>query len=405
VFGVVAFGRRCQRLRPDEPWLPKLLLLGLVVKLTASYLRYLTLTEAYEGVGDAVRYDIHARKAVAAWIGEGGVAPELDTLRKTDFMKWLTSIVYYLFGRSLIGGYMLFGLIALVGSYFWYRAFADSVRYADRRLFLVFMMFAPSIVFWPSSLGKEALMQLGLGAVAWATGLLLTGRFVRAVPLMAGGGWILWVIRPHLLAIATVAAAVPYFVGRVRRQGKGMSVLRPVGMAAMGALAVFTVTTGASYLGVDQLTVDSIEAKLDEQTERSSKGGSEFDHPGNSLTPLSLPTGAVTVLFRPFPWEVANGLQLMASAEAVVVVVLILTRLSSMGIAVRRARREPFILYCWGLIALFSLTFSAFANFGLLNRQRSLVLPALYALIAIDPTRVRDEPEEPDVLAEPARAV
>jgi hypothetical protein len=63
----------------------------------------------------------------------------------------------------------LFGLIAFIGSYFWYRALSDAVPFVNRRLFFIFMMFAPSILFWPSSLGKEALMQLGLGAVAWAT--------------------------------------------------------------------------------------------------------------------------------------------------------------------------------------------------------------------------------------------
>ncbi len=37
-------------------------------------------------------------------------------------------------------------------------------------------------------------------------------------------------------------------------------------------------------------------------------------------------------------------------------------------------------------LVLYGMTFSSFANFGLLNRQRSLVLPALYALIAVMPT-------------------
>jgi hypothetical protein len=404
ICGAIGFGRRCQRVHPDEPWLPQLLILGAAAKLTASYLRYFTLTEAYEGVGDAARYDVYARRAVAGWIGEGPREPKLETLRQTDFMKWLTSIVYYLFGRSLLGGYMLFGLIALIGSYFWYRAVTRAVPFVDRRLFLIFMMFAPSVVFWPASLGKEALMQLGLGGVAWATALILTGRFLLAAPLMAGCGWLLWVVRPHLLALAMVAAAAAYFLGRARAAGGGMPLTRLLGMVVMGAVAVLTVTTGASFLGVNDLSVDSIEAKMDEQTERSSQGGSAFEHQGNELTPLSLPNGAVTVLFRPFPWEVDSGLQLIASAEAMVVVALIVIRRSSMMVAIRRWRTDPFILYCWVLLALFSVTFSAFANFGLLNRQRSLVLPALYALIAIDAIRARQVTEERDAAAaEPAR--
>jgi hypothetical protein len=46
------------------------------------------------------------------------------------------------------------------------------------------------------------------------------------------------------------------------------------------------------------------------------------------------------------------------------------------------------------------MTFSSFANFGLLNRQRSLVLPALYALIALEPALARGE-DRLDHVAQP----
>jgi hypothetical protein len=61
------------------------------------------------------------------------------------------------------------------------------------------------------------------------------------------------------------------------------------------------------------------------------------------------------------------------------------TRAGSLRTAFQQARRYPFLLYCMVALALYGMTFSSFANFGLLNRQRSLVLPALYALIALVP--------------------
>jgi hypothetical protein len=403
IVAVLAFGRRCARVHPDEPWLPQLLFLGVVVKLVASYVRYFTLTEAYGSIGDSLRYERYAHLQVAAWEGQQVVVPELDSLRQTDFMKWLTAIVYYLFGQSLMAGFLLFGLLAVVGSYFWYRGVATGIPYADKRLFLIFMMFAPSIVFWPSSLGKEALMQLSLGAAAWAAALMLNGRFLQALPLAAGAGWLLWVIRPHLLALATIAAAVPYFLGRIRHRSGGGIVARPLGMVAIALLVLFTVTAGAEFLGIEDLSIESIEAELDETTERSSKGGSQFEHSGNSLSPLALPQGLVTVLFRPFPWEAGTGFQLLAAAEAMAVLGLIAFRFESITLGIRRARLEPFLLFCWTFLLLSAMTYSAFANFGLLNRQRSLILPALYALIAVSPDRFRTwqerrESEQPDGL-------
>jgi hypothetical protein len=390
IIGAVAFGRRARRLHPDEPWIPQLLLVGTLVKLAASYLRYLTLTKGYGGIGDATVYDRVGRQFVAAWTGLGE-EPVLSNLRQSNFMRWFTGVLYFLFGQSLFGAFLLLSLVAVVGSYFWYRALVDSTPSVNKQLYLIFLLFAPSIVFWPSSLGKEALMQLAVGAAAWATALALTGRFIRAVPLIIGGGWLLWLIRPHLLALVTVAATIPYLFGRVhKRRGALDSFLtRPIGVAVMCLLVVFTVTSGAKYLGIEKLSFDAVQEQLDEETERTSTGGSAYAHHGNSLSPLALPNGLVTVLIRPFPWETDTGFQLLAALESTVVLGLIAFRFRSVVSAVRRWRVEPFLLYCIVLLVFYAMTFSSIANFGLLNRQRSLVLPALYALIAVEPALAR----------------
>jgi hypothetical protein len=134
---------------------------------------------------------------------------------------------------------------------------------------------------------------------------------------------------------------------------------------------------------MEDLSLSSIEAELDEQTERSTIGGSEFDNDGNSLNPIDLPQGAATVLLRPFPWETDSSLQLLSALESVALAGLIIARLPSLRTALSRARSTPFLLYCWVLTILYAATFSSFANFGLLVRQRSLVLPALFVLLAV----------------------
>ena len=159
----------------------------------------------------------------------------------------------------------------------------------------------------------------------------------------------------------------------------------------MALLVVFTVSQGAKFLGIEDLSISSIEAELDEQTERSAQGGSEFDNGGNSLNPLNLPRGAATVLLRPFPWETDSSLQLLFALESVLLAAFIVVRLSSLRAALVGARVMPFLLYCWVLTILYAATFSSFANFGLLVRQRSLVLPALFVLLAVEPARRRHE--------------
>jgi hypothetical protein len=285
----------------------------------------------------------------------------------------------------MVTGFFVFGLLALVGSYLWYRATVDAVPRVDKRLYLALVLFAPSVAFWPSSIGKESLMQLGIGAVALATSLLLRQRLASAAMLGFSGGWLLWVVRPHLLALVTLAAGCAYAAGRVRGAGGAMRSLmaRPVGLLAVVLVMAFTVSQATKFLGMEDLSLSSIEQELDENTERTSIGDSTVEHEGNSLNPLRLPQGAVTVLLRPFLWETDSPLQLLASLEVAVLAGLIVARLGSLRAALTRARSTPFLLYCWILVILYAATFSSIANLGLLVRQRSLVLPALYVLIAV----------------------
>jgi len=390
MIGAYGFGRRLTRTHADEPWLPKYLVFGMAVKLGASYARYFTITNTYQGYGDAVSYDIVANWLLAGWRGTGPTYM-LDNLQKTNFVRWFTAVVYYLFGSSMIGGFFFYGALAVIGSYCWYRATVDAVPFINKRLYLLFMMFAPSIVFWPSSIGKEALMQLGLGMLAWATSLLLRGRLVAALLMGFPGGWLVWIVRVGLLAIVVLAGAFAYLLGRVgrRKGGVGSLVSRPIGMIALGFLAIFAVTQGAKFLGLPDLSLSSLEQEMNNETAQTSQGGSKFAHGTNSLGPQTVFKGAVVVLLRPFPWETHGALDLLASLETTALAGFMVYRFSSMRLALKRSRTEPYLLYCWVLLALYAVAFSSFANFGILNRERSLCLPALYALVACEPRLAR----------------
>jgi len=388
------------RHRPEEAWVGRWLILGVAVKVAASYARYLTLIVGYEGVGDASTYDRFGRQLAQAWMGHG-FAPELTNLKETNFLKWFTGVVYFLFGSNMIAGFFVFGLLALAGSYLWYRATVNSVPWIDKRLYLGLVLFAPSIAFWPSSIGKEALMQLGIGAAALATAYFLRQQLLLGLLIGGAGGWLLWVVRPHLLAMVTIAAGFAYVAGRVRPKDRetGNVMGRTLGLLIVAFLVAFTVAQGAQFLGLKDLSLSSVEQKLNEQSQRNTGGGSSFDSGGDYLSPKNLPRGIVTVLIRPFPWETGSPFGLLASLESVAVAGLIIIRLPALKNALVRARAAPFLLYCWVLTILYAATFSSFSNFGLLVRQRSLVLPALFVLVCV---KVHiDEGES----TEPVRAV
>jgi hypothetical protein len=398
----IGFGARLQRKHPEEPWLGRWLIYAMIAKEVASVLRYRTLVNSYGDVGDATVYDKYGRRFLGVWLHtQGAVAPQLDNLRKSNFLRWFTGIVYFLFGQDMIAGFILFALIAFVGSYLWYRAAVIALPFLNRKLFFLFVFFAPSIAFWPSSIGKEALMQFGIGSAALGTAHLLKGRIIRGLAVAAPGAWLLWVVRPHLLALVTLGAAGAFLIGKSPRRAKTdpvqSSLVKPLGMIVVGFLALFAVSQGANSLGLPSLTLGSVQAELDATTVSTGQGNSSFNNGGNSLSPLHLPQGAVTVLLRPFPWEVSSALQILASLEGLALAGFIVYRRRSLAISLRRMRSYPFLFYCWSVTLLYAITFQAFANFGLLVRERSLVLPALYVLLCLEPVSADEDAQSEEI--------
>ncbi|HEX5094584.1 MAG TPA: hypothetical protein VFX21_01160, partial [Acidimicrobiia bacterium] len=302
------------------------------------------------------------------------------------------AIEYKYLGADMIGGFFCFGLLAFLGSYLWYRAVAEAIPFVNRRMFCALLFFAPSLAFWPSSIGKEALMQLGFGLFALGVAKLLQHRLLNAALVAVPGGWLLWVVRPHLLALAMAAGAVAYFAARSPKHmgaSTRASLLRPVGLILMALLLVFAASSAAETFGMKDFSLTSIENELNYATGQSEQGNSEFQTGNNSITPLSAAEGLVTVLLRPWPWEVDSAYQILASLESFVFAMLIVLRFSSVSYSLTRWRAAPFLLYAWVTLLLYAVTFSSFSNFGLLVRQRSLVLPALFVVLSIDPVLAR----------------
>jgi hypothetical protein len=391
-----AAARRFARTRPDEPWLGQWLILGVVAKIAASLVHYYNLEVTYGGRGDASGYDDYGRRFAHAWL-QGGPKPDLTSMSGTNFIRWFTGVVYYVFGSNALGGTFVYGLLAVVGSYLWYRATVDAVPFMNRRMYLALVLFAPSVLFWPALISKEALMQLGLGALAMGASLAFRQRLLLGALIGVPGGWLVWVVRPHLLALVAIAAGFAYFAGRVRKQGKNGGLLsRPIGLILMAFVVAFTIGQAANFLGVKSISLSSVQSELDQQSARSSIGGSHFQNGGNSLNPLSYPNDALIVLVRPFPWEAGGGLGALAGLEGLAIAGLLVWRFSSLRASLARSRDAPFLLMCWVLTGLYIVSFASFSNFGLLVRERSLVLPALFVLVAVDPVLARrradDEP-------------
>ena len=200
-----AFVPMLTRRHPDEPWLGQFLMWGVAFKIFATIARYFT----FGGGGDAGIYHDYALKYL------DGTAKPIGELRRTGFVDFVVAHLYTVIGADKITAFLVFGLFGFIGSYFWYHATATAVPFVNRRMYSAVMFFLPSIAFWPASIGKEALMQFGIGAAALGTAFVITGRLWRGLAVAAPGGYLMWAVRPHLLALVVLSAAVAFVIGRI----------------------------------------------------------------------------------------------------------------------------------------------------------------------------------------------
>jgi hypothetical protein len=368
-----------------------LLWVALVLKLVSSYVRYVVAFDVYSGGTDALRYHRSGRE-IAAGLWRGDVRFPVPPIG-TEALEVATGLVYAVIGPTLLGGFLVFGWLALWGQWCCYRAFRIALPDGSARGYGVAVLLWPSLLYWPSSVGKEALMILAIGLVSLGVARLTTGASGGPAPLVLGLV-VAGLIRPHVALLLTGALFVAWLLRRPARRTVTAPIVH-VGGVLLGALLVAGLVVGAAqFLGIEKVTAASVQTTLESTAARTAKGGSEFTpQPVTSIG--DLPGAGLSVLFRPWPWEAHNVLAMSAGVESLLLLLLL-------GLAWRRllglprlVLREPYVAYTVVFVLLFVYAFSSFGNFGLLTRERAQVLPFLLVLPFLPLRRPHPSPAKP----------
>ncbi|MGH8892828.1 MAG: hypothetical protein ACRDWY_05910, partial [Actinomycetes bacterium] len=374
-----------------EKWFLRLLVWAFVLKLLSAMARYAMAFVAYDGIADSGMYDDEGERLAEAY-REGDFTAEIGRpFIGTGFIRVLTGAVYAVTGPSIFVAYVLYALLSFWGVYFLYRAFQVAVPDGDRRRYALLVFLLPSMLFWPSSLGKEAWMTFGLGLTALGAAGLLADRRDCVWPLGLGLTATA-VVRPHITATVFAAIAVAMLVRKAPRPATELTpIIRVVTLAALAACGLLIVSQAQQFLGIEQLTTTSVDAAIVDTAERTGKGGSSFESVGVN-SPLDLPMAIVSVLFRPFLFEAGNPQMLLAAVEGTFLLLLVARSLPRLRSVPGRLRRNPFVTMCAIYSLLFIYAFSNFANFGLLARERVQVLP--FALVLLCLPRRASRPQD-----------
>ena len=381
---------RRQAEREDDPRLFAILVGALSLKLAGAVARYFVAYSVYGGVADASGYDEWGRR-LATTFWRGDLHTGLPSLSSTNFIRFFTGIVYSTIGPTKLGGFLVFSWLGFWGLFLFYRAFSIAAPEGRNRAYAALVFFLPSLVFWPSSIGKEAWMMFSLGIAALGVAKLLAGRMLGGLIPLGLGLWFAAIVRPHVAGMVAVALVAGYLL---KRPHPGLRQLAPIGKTVV--LAALVVIAGILVVQTDQFLHGfgrgpnpGVSDILQGVTERTQQGGSSFA-PSVLESPLRTPVAAVTVVFRPLLVDATNVQSLIAATEGTILLLFSLVRIRWILAALFSIRRQPYVGFAIAYAGVFIVGFSAIANFGLLARERVQLLPLYLVLLCIPPADVRE---------------
>jgi hypothetical protein len=374
--------------REQDRFIARAIVLGLLAKVVGTGVFYWVLEDVY-GSGDANRY-FRVGSSLAPLI-RSGTMPDQASMTGTPFMEFLAGVVIALTGPNKFLAFLVFGLLSYSGMYLFLQAFRRAFPEGDHRRYALLVLFLPTMVFWPSSLGKEAWLVFTLGLASYGAARTLRGSVI-GYPLAAAGVLGMFAIRPHMGALFALSLAAAYTVRLRDKSARTNMAAWVVGMVVISGGALYVLIDYSDEFSAEDEEAEAADSgggvlgttdQLLERTgEQTATGGSEFaSRPVRG--PADFLHGMVTVPLRPFPFEAHNRAAQIASFEGVLVLLLVLTSLTRLRGLLRTASRRPYVMmavvYCTGFI----IAFSNFSNFGILTRQRPQLFPFLAVLLAL----------------------
>ena len=283
----------------------------------------------------------------------------------TKFILFITTVLVKL-GLSYLSLMYFFSWLGFVGFVFAYLFFRENII-IDVKVFkkydlLTLLLFLPNMHFWTASLGKGSIIFMGLMVFIYAL------RFPqkRIVALLIGG-FLVYMIRPHVMLFVLVGIMVGILTGR-SRIGPGVRFL------------IIVVSVGFLYFAQNSiLKVANLEesenviADFDQFAEEQSRRLVSTES-GVDMSNYPLPFKFFTFWFRPLFIDSPGVLGIFSSIENLIYL-LLFAKISNRRF-LRFIVKSPYLVktsFIIFILTSFALTF-VMSNLGIIMRQKSMVM-------------------------------
>lgn len=305
---------------------------------------------------DSVAYYTKAKAAVS-WFESWGIG--------TPFIQFLAWPFANLFNLSYYACMIIFAFFGFIAIMLFYITARENIKlepvWAKFTLIeLVFLL--PNLHFWSASLGKGAVILLGLSVLTY--GLSRFNR--RIVPLLIGG-LLTFMVRPHILF--TVIMAV--MLGIVLTSSGIKPYLRWIIFLVAGVIFIYISDTVLKFADTESLDILS-SSSLSHRASELSKS-----HSGIDIQNYGLFMKMFTFWFRPLFFDGQGAVGILVSFENLLYIYMFYVVLKK-GILYWRDWNG------WFRICLFFFLFASFAlaqvtgNLGIAMRQKAQLMPFFF---------------------------
>jgi hypothetical protein len=307
--------------------------------------------------GDSISYFLDGQ----SWSGRFSVG--------TDAVSAISALLVSGLGLSILGTFLVFNVFGQIGLL----AFWGSLKQATIgkalpiRALVTLIIFLPSVSFWTSALGKDALSFMATGLALWSS-LKLSKRGL----LMAFSILLMLMVRPHMAGIMVLAVTAASLMD------SRASIIKKLvlGLFASGASAAL-IPFALRYAGVGELvSVEVLSEYIDQRQKYNTEGGGGVD-----IASMSLPMQMFTYLFRPMLFEARNLFSLAAAVDNSILLLLFLFGFYSLlhgrksGLGENRVFMWVYVFGSWLILAMTT------ANMGIALRQKWMFVPMLIFLL------------------------
>lgn len=366
----------------DRSWLVGWVSLGFLVKLAGTFARFGMVRYLY-GYGDSLSYYRAGVEFAEMW--RDGRVPGLSGRGGfgTQVVEWVTGFLFAAFTPDLLGGFMIFAVLAFLGQILLYAAFRRWAEPHHLKPYALMVFLLPTFAFWPSSIGKDSLVMLGLGWSAYATARVLERFELRWVMVLGLGLVGLGAVRLHIAALVIAAAAGAALISKKHPDaGAAASGRRILFVGACAAAALLVLLLLPDLLGFTLEDTRDFEFMTSEVVRRTSERGTVA--PGGPVRgPGDLPGALALVLFRPSLLDATEPQHYLAALETTFLAALTLWRLPTLVGRLGRWRSNAYAVFSTLYTVAFAVVFSAVRNLGIIARQRGQVLPMFLAVVIL----------------------